>query len=190
MNDTWNQKLSCPLKSNHDSILSRVVEFWANKKKGHNNCIPKNQIKGLSHSLLFPPSVFVTYPIFVEPTVSDFLSELVYTYTSKSTKPNKFLLHWERYTENITNMCHPLLSSNGLAAQSRRRYAFEPSILVVRPAVNPQRTVATGAAGGSGGRRMCLCSPTSHPGSFRCRYHQADYVWWRVKSRILLNSSQ
>lgn len=26
-----------------------------------------------------------------------------------------------------------------------------------------------GGGGGGGERRRCLCSPTSHPGSFRCR---------------------
>ncbi|KAM7274644.1 hypothetical protein ACFE04_016510 [Oxalis oulophora] len=25
--------------------------------------------------------------------------------------------------------------------------------------------------------KQCACSPTSHPGSFRCRQHHADYVW-------------
>jgi hypothetical protein len=23
----------------------------------------------------------------------------------------------------------------------------------------------------------CVCSPSKHPGSFRCRQHQAKYVW-------------
>uniref|UniRef100_M1A3Y9 Uncharacterized protein n=1 Tax=Solanum tuberosum TaxID=4113 RepID=M1A3Y9_SOLTU len=23
----------------------------------------------------------------------------------------------------------------------------------------------------------CVCSPTIHPGSFRCRHHRADYKW-------------
>lgn len=35
-----------------------------------------------------------------------------------------------------------------------------------------------GRRGGSGGpTRQCLCSPTRHPGSFRCRQHHAGYVW-------------
>ncbi|KAJ6862950.1 hypothetical protein NC652_039733 [Populus alba x Populus x berolinensis] len=25
--------------------------------------------------------------------------------------------------------------------------------------------------------KKCLCSPTRHPGSFRCRHHRSDYVW-------------
>uniref|UniRef100_A0A7N0UX40 Uncharacterized protein n=1 Tax=Kalanchoe fedtschenkoi TaxID=63787 RepID=A0A7N0UX40_KALFE len=26
-------------------------------------------------------------------------------------------------------------------------------------------------------RQQCICSPTSHPGSFRCRQHHGDYRW-------------
>ncbi|KAL1559064.1 hypothetical protein AAHA92_09449 [Salvia divinorum] len=25
--------------------------------------------------------------------------------------------------------------------------------------------------------RACLCSPTNHPGSFRCRQHHGEYQW-------------
>lgn len=25
--------------------------------------------------------------------------------------------------------------------------------------------------------RPCICSPTSHPGSFRCRQHHGQYKW-------------
>lgn len=33
------------------------------------------------------------------------------------------------------------------------------------------------AAGGGSVKQYCLCSPTQHPGSFRCRQHQAEYAW-------------
>lgn len=38
---------------------------------------------------------------------------------------------------------------------------------------------AAGGDGGSGGGliKQCVCSPTTHPGSFRCRHHHAQYVW-------------
>ncbi|KAL8223377.1 hypothetical protein R6Q57_018854 [Mikania cordata] len=26
-------------------------------------------------------------------------------------------------------------------------------------------------------KAVCLCSPTTHPGSFRCRNHHTEYVW-------------
>lgn len=28
-----------------------------------------------------------------------------------------------------------------------------------------------------GKMKQCVCSPTHHPGSFRCRHHHADYKW-------------
>ena len=38
----------------------------------------------------------------------------------------------------------------------------------------------SGGGGGDGGGslKQCVCSPTGHPGSFRCRqHHAAGYVW-------------
>ncbi|KAK3219747.1 hypothetical protein Dsin_013717 [Dipteronia sinensis] len=38
-----------------------------------------------------------------------------------------------------------------------------------------------GGGGDDGGATkkssVCICSSTSHPGSFRCRYHRIDYKW-------------
>ncbi|KAF8099104.1 hypothetical protein N665_0251s0029 [Sinapis alba] len=31
-----------------------------------------------------------------------------------------------------------------------------------------------GSSSGKPGRQNCLCSPTTHAGSFRCRHHRAD----------------
>lgn len=38
----------------------------------------------------------------------------------------------------------------------------------------------------NGGRDiLCVCSPTSHPGSFRCRNHRGDCKWTsHVKSKL------
>ncbi|CAO2822834.1 unnamed protein product [Amaranthus hypochondriacus] len=50
-----------------------------------------------------------------------------------------------------------------------------PPPLVVGPTIN---AVVGGRVGGAGERRkVCLCSPTTHPGSFRCRFHHGEYVW-------------
>ncbi|KAL9224496.1 hypothetical protein vseg_000522 [Gypsophila vaccaria] len=73
-------------------------------------------------------------------------------------------------------MCHPSIRFTlpSLEGVSPRRIYLRPPPLVVGP---PQA-----AEGGSGeGRKVCLCSPTSHPGSFRCRYHHAEYEWCRMK---------
>ncbi|OMO90070.1 hypothetical protein CCACVL1_07524 [Corchorus capsularis] len=40
-----------------------------------------------------------------------------------------------------------------------------------------RRRPATTTGGGGGSMKQCLCSPTKHPGSFRCRHHQGEYVW-------------
>lgn len=34
-----------------------------------------------------------------------------------------------------------------------------------------------GGGSGSGAMKQCLCSPTLHPGSFRCRHHRSEYQW-------------
>ena len=37
--------------------------------------------------------------------------------------------------------------------------------------------VGGGNSGQGGSIRRCVCSPSQHPGSFRCRRHHAEYVW-------------
>ncbi|KAG6589902.1 hypothetical protein SDJN03_15325, partial [Cucurbita argyrosperma subsp. sororia] len=41
------------------------------------------------------------------------------------------------------------------------------------------QTAATAveSGGGESVKKRCLCSPTRHPGSFRCRLHRSEYVW-------------
>ncbi|WVZ14090.1 hypothetical protein V8G54_011656 [Vigna mungo] len=34
-----------------------------------------------------------------------------------------------------------------------------------------------GSSGESGSAKRCACSPSQHPGSFRCRLHHGEYVW-------------
>ncbi|KAK6787460.1 hypothetical protein RDI58_015985 [Solanum bulbocastanum] len=34
-----------------------------------------------------------------------------------------------------------------------------------------------GSSAEAGMMKQCVCSPTQHPGSFRCRHHHADYKW-------------
>ncbi|OWM89914.1 hypothetical protein CDL15_Pgr012551 [Punica granatum] len=78
-------------------------------------------------------------------------------------------------------MCHPGLPLVGAARDPlwprRRRPALEP------PRANETRVAAAEPAGGCGGggsvTKQCICSPTSHAGSFRCRQHHGEYVWGR-----------
>ncbi|KAI3714609.1 hypothetical protein L6452_21566 [Arctium lappa] len=50
-----------------------------------------------------------------------------------------------------------------------------------------------GRGGGGGGAangmsNRCLCSPTSHPGSFRCRHHHNEYIWGGRVIRVTVRS--
>ncbi|KAK9142462.1 hypothetical protein Syun_011862 [Stephania yunnanensis] len=38
-------------------------------------------------------------------------------------------------------------------------------------------SIGGGGGGGVGAKQQCLCSPTKHPGSFRCRHHHGEYQW-------------
>uniref|UniRef100_A0A1J3CEJ2 Uncharacterized protein n=1 Tax=Noccaea caerulescens TaxID=107243 RepID=A0A1J3CEJ2_NOCCA len=45
-------------------------------------------------------------------------------------------------------------------------------------------TVVTTEVGGieghrdsGGGKKKCVCSPSKHPRSFKCRYHHHEYQW-------------
>ncbi|PIN06441.1 hypothetical protein CDL12_21010 [Handroanthus impetiginosus] len=37
--------------------------------------------------------------------------------------------------------------------------------------------LAEGGGRGGGITKVCVCSPTGHPGSFRCRHHHGEYQW-------------
>ncbi|KAL8043168.1 hypothetical protein ABFX02_09G100600 [Erythranthe guttata] len=53
------------------------------------------------------------------------------------------------------------------------------------PQQQQQQMVVSGGGGvaeggGSGGgivTKVCVCSPSSHPGSFKCRHHRVEYQW-------------
>ncbi|EYU21544.1 hypothetical protein MIMGU_mgv1a018296mg, partial [Erythranthe guttata] len=34
-----------------------------------------------------------------------------------------------------------------------------------------------GSSGGDTATKVCVCSPSSHPGSFKCRHHRVEYQW-------------
>lgn len=59
----------------------------------------------------------------------------------------------------------------------------EKYVHIAREQVPVQTSAAStggrGVGAGAGARiaKQCVCSPTIHPGSFRCRHHHADYKW-------------
>ncbi|CAL5327750.1 hypothetical protein CsSME_00007541 [Camellia sinensis var. sinensis] len=48
----------------------------------------------------------------------------------------------------------------------------------------PIEVVAETAGRGGGDMKQCVCSPTRHPGSFRCRQHHAAQYEWVGVSRL------
>lgn len=83
----------------------------------------------------------------------------------------------------VANMCHPNVPVSSLGNPAR------PSRWQVSPVTGISSTAEAGVlareaapeAGSRGGgvMRQCMCSPTGHAGSFRCRLHIAEYVWGR-----------
>lgn len=75
-------------------------------------------------------------------------------------------------------MCHASVASAGNQglAMRHRWLVFQASMMAAA-----HRSPRTGVARETGGAgftiKRCLCSPTKHPGSFRCRHHHAEYVW-------------
>nr|GLL49042.1 hypothetical protein HannXRQ_Chr10g0317871 [Ipomoea trifida] len=79
------------------------------------------------------------------------------------------------------HQCYELGGLRDLAAATTRLQRRHVSDESVR-----RRAEDSGNGGGGEPLRRCLCSPTTHPGSFRCRYHVAAYVWGR---RVIRGSS-
>ena len=83
-------------------------------------------------------------------------------------------------------MCYPgsvpLVGIRELAVQSRW-FVLQAPIGIEAVTRRASEAVVGGAAeggggGGGGSVKQCVCSPTRHPGSFRCRqHHAAGYVW-------------
>lgn len=75
-------------------------------------------------------------------------------------------------------MCYPYLVGDYQSENHRRRLVSLVSAAMEEAARQPPQVANRVAAGGGGGAvRVCLCSPTSHPGSFRCRQHHGEYQW-------------
>ncbi|KAL4303887.1 hypothetical protein GQ457_10G016750 [Hibiscus cannabinus] len=81
-------------------------------------------------------------------------------------------------------MCYyatvPSAGKRGSAVQ-RRWLLLQASMIAAAAAARhaPRIGVVRDGSGGGGGSiiKRCLCSPTKHPGSFRCRHHIAEYAW-------------
>ncbi|GMY36008.1 Ly-6/neurotoxin protein [Fagus crenata] len=80
-------------------------------------------------------------------------------------------------------MCYPGMPSvsfRDLAVHQRLFVLQAPMVVetVTRHASTTAAGEGEGSGGGGGGSiKQCVCSPTRHPGSFRCRQHHSGYAW-------------
>lgn len=75
-----------------------------------------------------------------------------------------FDAYWEGACYESANRRRQLVAAAAAAAEAARR----------------REMIGRGgglAEGGGGISKGCVCSPTSHPGSFRCRQHHGEYQW-------------
>ncbi|GAB4852573.1 hypothetical protein Ancab_016786 [Ancistrocladus abbreviatus] len=79
------------------------------------------------------------------------------------------------------SMCQPVFPSISLQElAARHRWRALQALPMAGRLAGPARTAMNSTAAGvvsAGSVKLCVCSPTRHPGSFRCRYHHAGYVW-------------
>ncbi|GLJ26267.1 hypothetical protein SUGI_0504850 [Cryptomeria japonica] len=94
-------------------------------------------------------------------------------------------------------MCYPSLSVRFITINSREadarnaEYYRELQRLIFAEAAqaeNRGERIQT-AVEGSSRRNLCVCSPSAHAGSFRCRLHRSSYVWGRRRSLSTPRSS-
>ncbi|CAH1422594.1 unnamed protein product [Lactuca virosa] len=69
-------------------------------------------------------------------------------------------------------MCYPAGVSCGHESEIRIR-----RLAALATAVNHREA-------GGGVKKQCLCSPTIHPGSFRCRHHHSEVSEWLLFSIV------
>jgi hypothetical protein len=91
-------------------------------------------------------------------------------YTGGQSPPCSFL---------VRSMCHPGLPPLPPGCSVIRRRA-RPAVAVA-PTLVPQRQTHTHTHT----HHYCVCSPTAHRGSFRCRWHRGGYVWGTGRGRAV-----
>ncbi|EEF48276.1 conserved hypothetical protein [Ricinus communis] len=85
----------------------------------------------------------------------------------------------------MCNQVVPLNSHRALAEEQRWLLLRAVQLVTEQAGTETANAAAASAAGsadaggGGGSIKMCVCSPTRHPGSFRCRHHHVDYAWGR-----------
>ncbi|KAL8230356.1 hypothetical protein R6Q57_000134 [Mikania cordata] len=68
------------------------------------------------------------------------------------------------------------INGHELEIKIRRLAALVTAVNQAEMTVARQQAVVDGGEDART-KKQCLCSPTLHPGSFRCRHHYSEYVW-------------
>lgn len=73
------------------------------------------------------------------------------------------------------NMCYKILLPLVIPPES---FHENTPVAEVTVATDVEATAGHRSGGdGGGGKKKCVCSPSKHPRSFKCRYHQHEYQW-------------
>ncbi|KAI3850379.1 hypothetical protein MKW92_005399 [Papaver armeniacum] len=91
-------------------------------------------------------------------------------------------------------MCHPCIPVITISDEEKRM------MMLIREAIRRghhdqevEMVVSTAAAATTSSTtkvQYCLCSPTQHPGSFRCKHHQNEYQWGTNNARNRLQTDR
>ncbi|KAG6669361.1 hypothetical protein I3843_01G230700 [Carya illinoinensis] len=78
-------------------------------------------------------------------------------------------------------MCHPdfflVEVADDRRNRRRRRQPVWAETATVEANQQAQTELAREVNRDGATKKYCMCSPTRHPGSFRCRYHRSEYIW-------------
>ncbi|GJZ05764.1 hypothetical protein Tco_0539557 [Tanacetum coccineum] len=83
---------------------------------------------------------------------------------SRSTSPNRITVH------NLNNNRHATSPSSSSSIRFSVNHMTSPNRSMTSP--NRSMTSPSKISWSHGSKKTCLCSPTTHPGSFRCSLHK------------------
>ncbi|KAI3962603.1 hypothetical protein MKW98_008470 [Papaver atlanticum] len=90
-------------------------------------------------------------------------------------------------------MCHPCIPLINYSDEEKRMMMLIREVIrrghhdqVVEMVVSPAAATTTSTMK----VQYCLCSPTQHPGSFRCKHHQNGYQWGTTNARNRLQTDR
>lgn len=182
----WILDLLFKYSDRRDSIASHRPPLKSQKQQ-HNS--PGNQRRKIdkskalySKTLLSPHLSFIRFllPLYHSATAHILFFPIPFLHTPPYKNRDYSLAHQLRFC--IAHMCHPNLPDfipGDLTRHSRWRVLPATDMGPTVDADVLTREVVQEANDRGGAMKRCVCSPTRHAGSFRCRLHIAEYVWRR-----------